>query len=74
METKQTQKKTDCLHNIIIESRKKIAVSGVEDVESFTKKEKVLYVASFVVSVVVLFWCILRLAGGSYNPFIYFRF
>lgn len=39
-----------------------------------TGKEKFIYVASFVLSVIVLIWCILRLAGGSYNPFIYFRF
>lgn len=43
METKQTQKKTDCLHNIIVESRKKIAVSGVEDVESFNEEEIILH-------------------------------
>lgn len=30
----------------------------------------ILYAASFV----LLLWCIIRLSGGSYNPFIYFRF
>lgn len=30
----------------------------------------VLYMAAFV----LLLWCIIRLSGGSYNPFIYFRF
>lgn len=29
-----------------------------------------LYLAAFV----LLLWCMLRLSGGSYNPFIYFRF
>ena len=29
-----------------------------------------LYIAAFV----LLLWCIIRLSGGSYNPFIYFRF
>lgn len=43
METKQMVKKTDCLHNIIIESRKKITVSGVEDVESFNEEEIILH-------------------------------
>ena len=32
--------------------------------------QAVLYVAAFV----LLLWCIIRLSGGSYNPFIYFRF
>ena len=27
-----------------------------------------------VLAVLLLLWCIIRLAGGSYNPFIYFRF
>lgn len=49
-------------------------VKNLENIQEFTKKEKVLYIASFVLSVIVLVWCILRLAGGSYNPFIYFRF
>ena len=30
--------------------------------------------ASYVIAVVILAWCILRLSGGVYNPFIYFRF
>ena len=33
-------------------------------------RETVLYIAAFV----LLLWCIIRLSGGSYNPFIYFRF
>ncbi len=32
--------------------------------------QKLLYFAS----VILLVWCILRLSGNSYNPFIYFRF
>ena len=32
--------------------------------------ECVLYVLAFV----LLLWCLIRLSGGSYNPFIYFRF
>lgn len=30
----------------------------------------ILYVSAFI----LLLWCIIRLSGGSYNPFIYFRF
>lgn len=49
-------------------------IKDMENTPASTKKDKTLYVASFVLAVVVLSWCILRLAGGSYNPFIYFRF
>lgn len=38
--------------------------------ESDSFVQTVLYLAAFV----LLLWCILRLSGGSYNPFIYFRF
>ena len=34
----------------------------------------VLNAALYVVAVMLLIWCILRLSSGSYNPFIYFRF
>lgn len=34
------------------------------------RKQGVLFVLSFL----VLLWCLIRLSGGSYNPFIYFRF
>ena len=34
------------------------------------KIELLLYILAFI----LLVWCILRLSGGSYNPFIYFRF
>lgn len=48
-------------------------VCRVLPVFSDTKKHTVqliLYLAAFA----LLLWCILRLSGGSYNPFIYFRF
>lgn len=35
--------KTDTVHNIIMESRKRISVSGVNDVESFNEDEVVLH-------------------------------
>lgn len=35
-----------------------------------TDEHAILYPAAFA----LLLWCILRLSGGSYNPFIYFRF
>jgi alginate O-acetyltransferase complex protein AlgI len=38
------------------------------------KSWKVLEVVLYGGAVVLLAWCILRLSGSSYNPFIYFRF
>ena len=45
-----------------------------KDKEYLTHRETVLLNTSFVLACLLLVWCILRLAGGSYNPFIYFRF
>ena len=49
-------------------------VSSWEEKETLTPTENKLQIASFVLAFLLLTWCILRLAGGSYNPFIYFRF
>ena len=49
-------------------------VSSWEEQETLTPTENKLQIASFVLAFLLLLWCILRLAGGSYNPFIYFRF
>ena len=46
MDTRPTQKsvtKTDCINNVIMENRKKISVSGVEDIESFNEEQIILY-------------------------------
>ena len=43
METKHISGRTELIHNVIMESRKKISVSGVEDVESFNEEEIVLH-------------------------------
>ena len=45
-----------------------------KDKEDLPHRETVLLNTSFVLDCLLLVWCILRLAGGSYNPFIYFRF
>ena len=42
--------------------------------EELTGKESVLQTVIYLLAVLLLFLCILRLAGGAYNPFIYFRF
>ena len=49
-------------------------VSELEVKENLTSQEKLLQTASFILAFALLAWCIIRLAGGSYNPFIYFRF
>ena len=49
-------------------------VSGLEGKEVLSRRESILQTVSFVLACGLLMWCIVRLAGGSYNPFIYFRF
>ena len=49
-----------------------IRTSGLK--EELTGKESVLQTGIYLLAVLLLFLCILRLAGGAYNPFIYFRF
>ena len=49
-------------------------VSKLEEQESLTAIQRVIQGMSFVLAFVLFAWCIIRLAGGSYNPFIYFRF
>ena len=51
---------------------KKLKTAGGAEVLS--GKGKGVQAAVYCVSVVLLAWCIIRLSGGSYNPFIYFRF
>ncbi len=38
------------------------------------KKENFVQIIQYSASFALLLWCIIRLSGGSYNPFIYFRF
>ena len=49
-------------------------VRQLEQKQELTRCENAVQILSFVLAVVLLVWCMLRLAGGSYNPFIYFRF
>lgn len=39
-----------------------------------TGKWKTVQITLYLLSIVLLFWCIIRLSGSTYNPFIYFRF
>lgn len=43
-------------------------------IEKSEKSRAVISAASYVVSIALLGWCMLRLSGNTYNPFIYFRF
>ncbi|MCM1297037.1 MAG: MBOAT family protein [Muribaculaceae bacterium] len=47
---------------------------AVSEQEELTKKENIVQVILFTAAFLLLSWCIIRLSGGSYNPFIYFRF
>lgn len=49
-------------------------IGQLETKETLTSMEQCVQVLTFVLSWVLLAWCMIRLAGGSYNPFIYFRF
>lgn len=49
-------------------------VRGLEEKQYLTAGEKWVQTLSFVLAWILLLWCIIRLTGGSYNPFIYFRF
>ncbi len=44
------------------------------DGATLSTKWKVIQTALYVLSFVMLLWCIVRLSGTAYNPFIYFRF
>lgn len=39
-----------------------------------TAKENSVQIILYIAAFALLLWCIIRLSGGSYNPFIYFRF
>ena len=49
-------------------------VRALEHKKSLPFRENLLQDAPFVLACVLLLWCMIRLAGGSYNPFIYSRF
>ena len=49
-------------------------VQSLETRETLTQKENIVQILTFAGALLLLVWCLFRLAGGSYNPFIYFRF
>ncbi len=46
----------------------------VSDSAVLCKRQSIAQIVLFLLSFVLLFWCIIRLSSASYNPFIYFRF
>ncbi len=46
----------------------------VAEGEKLGARQMALRVVANVIAVLLLAWCIIRLSGGTYNPFIYFRF
>ena len=51
-----------------------LRVQALETKEKLSVQENRLQIVTFVLAFLLLAWCMIRLAGGSYNPFIYFRF
>ena len=49
-------------------------LSGLKNKIEGTKAKVVLDIAGFAICIFLLMLCMLSLSGGSYNPFIYFRF
>ena len=49
-------------------------VRSLEGAAELSGKDRVLQIVTFAAAFVLLAWCILRLTGSSYHPFIYFRF
>ena len=46
----------------------------VKRIREGKEENKIIQICVYVISFVLLVWCLIRLSGGSYNPFIYFRF
>lgn len=46
----------------------------VSDSAVLCKRQRIAQIVLFLLSFVLLSWCIIRLSSASYNPFIYFRF
>ena len=49
-------------------------VRALEGKCQLTQKETIVQNVCFALAFALLAWCVIRLTGGSYNPFIYFRF
>lgn len=50
------------------------SVMALKNKASLTRKDKVIQIICFVLAILLLAWCLIRLSSGGYNPFIYFRF
>ena len=48
----QTKAKQETIHNLILENRKKLSVSGIEEVESFNEEEIILRTSGYGILVI----------------------
>lgn len=55
------------------QSVQRLRTAGLRN-RSFTPRERREQGLLFALAFAVLVWCLIRLSGGTYNPFIYFRF
>lgn len=51
-----------------------VAQGSIKKFKSALYNESRVYVSEIIILSCLMFWCILYLASGTYNPFIYFRF
>lgn len=49
-------------------------IGSLETKKILTMTERCVQVVTFLLAWLLLVWCMIRLVGGNYNPFIYFRF
>jgi len=52
----------------------RIRAAGSRGISALTGKSRALEIGLYVGAVFLLCWCMLRLSGNGYNPFIYFKF
>ena len=50
------------------------SLRATSEVSISNKKDYTVQLCLYIFAFILLAWCIIRLSGGSYNPFIYFRF
>lgn len=49
-------------------------IRGIVETSEITGEWNVVQIILYLLSVLLLCWCMIRLSGSTYNPFIYFRF
>ena len=62
------------LKKYVLACREKLEAAADTTQETADGKDRIIRTLCMAASVALLVWCIFRLSGGTYNPFIYFRF